>query len=922
MTKAQAAVQAHPTQNEPPLQRGGIVPRAALTSRIDTALNAEKKLVLVKGPAGYGKTTLLRQFRDSARASNRRRVWISLSPSDSDPVQFVSTLITSYISAAGDIDFSVISLPDRLSRSPDAALDDLISLMRSQSVGSIFFIDEYQNAANSEVDHLLKVFLQQAPPNVATILAVRDEPSCGLSKMRLDGEMAEIAQTDLAFGVEDIYQLFEDVDLSQPDIEVLYEKTRGWPAALCLAKLWLNNGCLSSSGVARFSGDLPELASYLAEEVFSALPEDVQTFLRATSLLRYFDAEIADALLGRRDSAQMLRRLQSLNAFVFPADPSTDGYVYHPLLADYLRSCLYAEKTPEDIEELHGIAADHFNKKGQYLFALEHAIDAGDQERIEQIFDQEEFGLLLVTVDCEAFFRIMRRVEKTDPNIKIRLRPTYAFYRMKEGDYEGAERLLQETGEELDDPKSEAYLTEKARRYTQAEHALITAVYHIYTDKWDGVEDIVSGLGQKLQDNDIAHPLYVAVLNNALGMLQFRLGSIDDALTSFHNAVEKFNEANSQYGVVHNDLHAAMIAMLKSDMPLARKYIVDARARCNRYLSGDYNLSAVINISSALELYERGVYDDLRALISSARAAVLASGDYWVELLENAFRIDARLQFSENGLSAAFSLLGQGLEIAKEGKFQRFKDFLIADKIHLAALSNDLKLAGELVREQGWALDEARVDIDGYGWRERIAQAVALTRLEIARKNPEAALAALDRFDMTFNGTGLTRLIIKSKVLRSLALFVDGQHQEAAALVRELIETGEKLGLRSFFLEEGLLAQELLDETARRFQRSKKADEFNDTVLKWLIASFSYVPSTQLPESPRLSSQQKRILELLAQGLDRQEIAAQSNTTIHNVQYHLKKMFDLFGVTSSARLVAETVRLNLVDDRTARLSHQ
>lgn len=909
-------------QNEPSLKHGGVVLRAALTSRIDKELDAGKKLVLVRGPAGYGKTALLRQFRDSARASNRRRVWISLSASDSDPIQFVSTLITSYIGAAGDIDFSVISLPDRFSRSPDAALGDLISLMRSQSVGSIFFIDEYQNTANPEVDRLLKFFLQQAPQNVATILAARDEPACGLSKMRLDGEMAEITQTDLAFGVEDIYQLFEDVDLSQPDIEVLYEKTRGWPAALCLAKRWLNDSCLSSHGVARFSGDLPELASYLAEEVFSALPEDVQAFLQATSILRYFDADVADALLSRRDSAQMLKRLQSLNAFVYPADPSTDSYVYHPLLADYLRSCIYAGKTPEEIEELHGLASDHFNQKGQYLFALEHAIDSGDQSRIDAIFNQEELGLLWVTVDCEAFFRIMRRVEKADPDIKIRLRPTYAFYRMKEGDYEAAESLLSETEEELDNPKPETHLTEMGRRYTRADHALITAVYHIYTDKWEGIDTIVAGLEQDLKDNDIAHPLYVAVLNNALGMLQFRLGSIDDALNSFHTAVEKFKEANSQYGVVHNDLHAAMIAMLRSNMPAATKYIADARSRCNRYLSGDYNLSAVINISSALELYERGAYDDLRPLISSARAAVLASGDYWVELLENAFRIDARLQFSKNGLPAALSLLGQGLEIAETKEFERFGDFLIADKIHLAALSGEFKLASELVRDQGWALEDARVDIKGYGWRERIAQAFALTRLEIARKNPDAALAALDRFDVTFNNTGLTRLIIKSKVLRSLALFVDGQLQEAAALVRELIETGEKLGLRSFFLEEGLLAQQLLDETARRFQRSKKADEFNDTVLKWLIASFSYVPSTQLPESPRLSSQQKRILELLAQGLDRQEIATQSNTTIHNVQYHLKKMFDLFGVTSSARLVAETVRLKLVDDRTARLSHQ
>lgn len=913
--------------NPPPQSDGAGVARAGLTLRIEKELEAGKRLVLVKAPAGYGKTTLLRQARDLGYISNRRRVWVPLSASDADPVHFISTLITSYIGAAGDINFSAISLPDRFSRSPDAALGDLITLMRGQSVSSVFFIDEYQNAGNAEVDRLLKLFLQQAPENVTTILAARDEPACGGAKMRLDGEMVEVTQTDLAFGIEDIYQLFDGVNISQPDIEILYEKTRGWPAALCLAKLWLYDSCLPSSGVAKFTGDLPELTSYFTEEVFSQLPSEVREFLQATSILRYFDAEIADVLLERRDSAQMLRRVLSLNAFVFPSDPLGNAYIHHPLSAEYLRSCLYTDKTEKEIEGLHQVASDHFERKEQYLFALEHAIEAGDDERTERILDKEEFGLLWLTVDYEAFFRIMRRIPETKPEISLRLRPTYAFYRMKEGNYNEAGRLLEQTRKELDEGKPTS-LTEKGRRYTEADYVLIKAVYYIYTDKKeyayaDKKEDIyelIDNLKQKLQDNDLAHSLYIGVLNNALGMLLFRVGKVGDSLKAFQNSIPKFEEANSQYGVIHNSLHASKIALLKGDMENVNKLNENARLRCNRYLRSDYNLSAVINISRSEELYEKGLQNEIGALATSARVALTASRDHWVELLESAFHVEARLQFSKDGLSAASSLIGQGLEIAQIHNFERLEIYLNAEKIYLSAIADDMRLGGQLVKDFGWSLDDIHIAMDQVGWFERMTQGFALARLDIARNNPETALAALDRFEGPLAEAGLSRLVMKCQALRALAFFVDGQMQEAAALMRELIEEGERLGLRSFFLEEGLLAQQLLDETARRFQRSKKADIFNDTVLKWLIASFSYVPSVQHLEQPKLSSQQKRILELLARGLDRQEIANQSNTTIHNVQYHLKKMFDLFGVTSSARLVAETVRLKLVDDRTARVS--
>ncbi len=906
---------------EPSREDNAAIPRETLVSRISDALSAEKRLVVIKAPAGYGKTTLLRQFIDAEHLGARLRVWVGLSASDADPVQFVSKLITSYINAAGDINLAGISLPDRQSRSPDDSLADLIGLMRRQPAGAVFVIDEYQNAANAETDRLLKMFLQQTPHNAATVIAVRDEPACGVAKMRLDGEVADIGSVDLSFGVEDVHRLFDGLDLSRSDIEILFEKTRGWPAALCLARMWLRDSGRIGGGVAKFAGDLPEVAAYISEEVIAGLPEDVRRFLEKISILRDFNAEIADALLERRDSAQMLRRLETMNSFICFPDSERTRYSHHPLLVDYLRSRLYAKMSSKDVEALHRSAADYFFKRGHYLLALEHAVETCDEKSIIDILDQEEFGLLWLTADGEAFFRIMRRVEQIDPQMSVRLLPAYAFYRMKEGDHEEAAALLARTRRVLDEDNS-AILKGKGRSFAEADYWLIKATHCIYKDESDGAADILQKLEQHLQASGIAHPLYIGVLNNAMGLLRYRFGDVGEALVRFETAVEKFEEANSQYGVIHNTLHAAQICMLKANMGAANEHIQRARLRCNRFLSGDYTLSAAINVARAEALYEAGASDEVRIIASSARMAIASGRDYWVELLESAFHVDARLQFAKQGFSAVSNLLGHGFEIAEMNGFGRLKSYLIAERIHLAAIAGERDLARSLRDECKWTLDAVDIRLTEFGWRENICRLFALARLEIALGNPRRALDALDRVDPPLAASGYDRLVLKSKALRALALFVEEQLQEASALMRALIEEGEARGLKSFFLEEGLLAQQLLDETARRFQRSKKADEFNSIVLGWLISSFAYVPSTQHIVRPELSAQQKRILELLAMGQDRQEIANNANTTIHNVQYHLKKMFDLFGVNSSARLVAETVRLKIVNDRTARVSQQ
>src|ERR1700735_3320442 len=73
----------------PPAPRRATVVRQELLDRLSDEVPA--KLVLVVAPAGWGKTSLLRDWRASGEASGT--AWLSADPADNDPARFWTGVI-------------------------------------------------------------------------------------------------------------------------------------------------------------------------------------------------------------------------------------------------------------------------------------------------------------------------------------------------------------------------------------------------------------------------------------------------------------------------------------------------------------------------------------------------------------------------------------------------------------------------------------------------------------------------------------------------------------------------------------------------------------------------------------------------------------------------------------------------------------
>ncbi|HLD94696.1 MAG TPA: hypothetical protein VI703_10900 [Anaerolineales bacterium] len=74
-----------------PPARPNLVPRQRLTARLPEGLT--RPLTLISAPAGFGKTTLLSEWRASDAGRGFPLAWLSLDEDDNNPTHFFTCLV-------------------------------------------------------------------------------------------------------------------------------------------------------------------------------------------------------------------------------------------------------------------------------------------------------------------------------------------------------------------------------------------------------------------------------------------------------------------------------------------------------------------------------------------------------------------------------------------------------------------------------------------------------------------------------------------------------------------------------------------------------------------------------------------------------------------------------------------------------------
>ena len=321
-----------------PRIRRGTVRRDRLVRTLAQSTGAP--LVIVRAPAGYGKTTLLSQW---AERDHRPFAWIS---------------------------------PEAVH--PGAALECAARALEALPSAAVAVLDGADVDVEAGFDELA-AWAGELPTGSQLAVAARSEPSLPLGSLRAQGLVVELGAAELAMTRREAAAMLSmaGVELEPADLAALLRHTEGWPAALYLAALSIRNGRDPHAAVAGFAGDDRLMADYLRDEILTRLHAPAVAFLLRTSVLARLSGTACDALLDRAGSGTLLRALSRAGIPIVPLDHADDEYRHHPLLAEMLQA-EQRRRDPMRAADLHRRAGAWLEREGSIDDALGHALAAGD----------------------------------------------------------------------------------------------------------------------------------------------------------------------------------------------------------------------------------------------------------------------------------------------------------------------------------------------------------------------------------------------------------------------------------------------------------------------------------------------------------------------------------------------------------------
>ena len=372
----------------PPMVRKTWIDRPRLLQRLDEM--ADSQVLLVVAPAGYGKTTLVSQWaagRDPATV-----VWVRLERADDDPSRLWSRLVVASELVGCRIDGDVTEFsPATSTAAVDRSAPRNASARAEGERGLTIVVEDCHLVRSTEGRELLGRFLDVLSRVVQVVMLSRSDPGLRLGRLRVEGRLAEIRASELAFTLAETADVLavSNITLSGDTLQELSRLTEGWPAAVALAALSMVGRAGRGEAeefVRRLSGSDRFVADYLGEEVLGRQEDDLRDFILDMSFFDRFNAALANEAAQISSAAGLLHRLERDNLFLIPLQDA-GWYRFHHLFAAYAQATLEVVH-PERVVDLHRRGARWFASQDHTGDAIGHLLAAGDTDEAAQMMQR------------------------------------------------------------------------------------------------------------------------------------------------------------------------------------------------------------------------------------------------------------------------------------------------------------------------------------------------------------------------------------------------------------------------------------------------------------------------------------------------------------------------------------------------------
>ena len=365
-----------------PSVRHRVVDRPRVRRALDAGRDAS--LTLVAAPAGYGKTTAVRDWCASLDAA---LAWVVLDAGDNDPVllwRYVATAVDRVRPGLGRGALRRLGVAG----SPvEVAVDELMNGAAALRRELVIVLDDLHAVTSRGMPGVDR--LRPRAPSAEHARGPRHTRRSGAQarasarrRCARRGACRPISRSPPPRRTSCSW--FSVISSSARRRSTCSSSApRAGPRRSSSPWLWLRTVDDPARAVRAFGGDHRFVADYLSSEVLAALDEDERAFLHGVAVLGEFTAELCDGVLDRTDSAARLAELEHSNLFVSRLERG-GWFRIHSLFAEYARAQLAALE-PGAPTRIHRRAAEWLRSRGLPVEAVDHAAAAGDHELVAQL---------------------------------------------------------------------------------------------------------------------------------------------------------------------------------------------------------------------------------------------------------------------------------------------------------------------------------------------------------------------------------------------------------------------------------------------------------------------------------------------------------------------------------------------------------
>lgn len=854
----------------------------------------DRMLVEVCAPGGFGKSTLLVQWRRRWLERGSLVAWVTLDDEDT-PIRLASVLGHALRVASGRAAFENVTA--MFAEEPDRALDALTGVLTeiaNLATPTVLILDDGENLPPEAAASALSYLLLNAPANLQVAFGGRLPPPLPSTEWSAHALVARIGVEDLRLDLDESIALLgkrfgKRLDLA--DCVRLYEMTEGWPIGLQLAAASIERTANYHDAVISLSARHGDIEQYFIESLLQRLPEDLADFLTGIAILDPLSAELAEAVTGQPQAAAWLDQVMADTPILTVAELRGEMRL-HALARDFLQSRFERQSSAVQAA-CHRRAADWLAAHARYPEASRHALAAGDDAGAQAYAEQ---GLLTLAAggNLGEAQQWIARMDSAALERDVDLRLVAAWILAFSDRAPEARRMAAEVASDPAAGESAAFVA-----------ALVGACAAWCLDQVGDVPAIMARW--PVLPAFVEEPLHRVAYANTFALVALHRGDAARVRALVGNAPLNTDNPSLRLALAIGHSFAAASYLREGETVPVETLLQPALVHAERTLGRRSTVSCVFAVYVAAALHERNEIARADAILANRVDVIerIVAPDVVVV----AYRTLARIARAQGDERRAHALL-ENLHLLGESRgVPRFRMESLAQQTTMHALGGRVETAAMSLA----ALDTLAGTFEAPEYQPllpefTVRRGLARAYVALARYDHERALAELAVAGDAAESARLGRDLLTIKTLRAV-IFARTGAPGANAVLAEAMSLATLRGCSRLLEDTHPEAVALAAQLASRDGGAPSPKPVSATPIRPRVATAS--------TGGLLTPKEAEVLRLLAANQSNKHIANAMDISDETVKWHLKNLFSKLSAGTRRHAVDRARMMGLVVDDAA-----